>query len=570
VLKSRCICPAKARRAAIHRWQTGITNTLGNYSLPAVANGTYDLEVTPAFGSAYGLLRKSGVEVTGAGDAQDLSLYNISGTISNADTGAGIGGVTLRVCHIDGCETSILASLLTDGNGNYVLANPPHDTWLFSVIFDGYVDYLWGVVADGNDKTHDIALAPFKGITGKVYAGGVPLANATVNLTLAGSETLEASVTTDATGLYRLWNPPGGVHDLVVLPPSGSSYKAATVASVQYIENTRMDRDITLSASGFAISGRVTGESAGDDDGVAGAAVKVLSGTTVVGTAVTNASGNYQVSGVNGAAYDIIITPPSGSAYAVNAIHGVVAGSAGRGNVQLDVFMLEGATVLTGTVTDLKTGAAIAGATVEICLETDCDNGAFPPVIGTATTNASGVYTIDRMPLGTSGLRVTHTGHRKIAEVITLNAALVQRDIVLTPVYSLNGVISGGGSPVTGATVELYAAGTVQMQHTTLTNTSGQYLLPDLVTGVYDLVITPVEGSAFFPHGDSGCGDLQFFHHAQRAVGGCGRLGSALQCARQYFGRVCAGECAGRHGKTLCAGPERQFRGPAIGRNGFR
>lgn len=478
---------------------SGFTNTVGNYSLPMVPAGTYELEVDPPAGSAYALRRVTDVAVSGDGDVQDVALYQVTGQVTNADTGEVLAGVELRVCDSNGCGTSILATLFTDAGGNYVLQNPPDGSWLLSILLDDFFGYEGTLSTDGTDQVKDISVAPFKGFTGTVYAGGAPLANATVNLTLAGSLTLEDSVTTDANGVYRLWSPPGGVHDVAVVPPDGSGYKASTWSNVQYIEDTRVDHDFVLSsASGYAIAGKVTGEASGDGDGLAGATVTVFEQGTAVGSATTDASGNYSVGGVDGATYDVVVAPPAGAGYAVKAVRNVIAGSPGRGNVQVDVFMLQGAVTLALEVVDVENGEPLAGATVEACWQNDCDSGDFPPVIATGVSDASGLVTLTGMPYGAVGLRVVRDDYDTLLTVVPLNESSIQRTLQLLPVFAVSGVLSGGGSPVEGASVELYVAGTVNRAYGVTSGAGGVFSLPKVRNGVYDLVVTPPSGSRFF------------------------------------------------------------------------
>ena len=64
--------------------------------------------------------------------------------------------------------------------------------------------------------------------------------------------------------------------------------------------------------------------------------------------------------------------------------------------------------------------------------------------------------------------------------------------------FTLSGVVTGGGTPIAGATVEALTNGTTTVAGTSTTSAQGQFsiLLPP---AVYDLRVTPPAASGYSP-----------------------------------------------------------------------
>ena len=138
---------------------------------------------------------------------------------------------------------------------------------------------------------------------------------------------------------------------------------------------------------------------------------------------------------------------------------------------------------VSGTVTDAETNAAIAGATVSV---------ASPSV--SATTDASGKFTLTGLPDGTYTLQVTATGYNPGTQSVTVSGADVTGvAITLFPTaatYTLSGTItdSGTGTGLDGATVTLTLPDSTTQ--TTTTSAAGLYSFTGLAAGTYDLAVT--------------------------------------------------------------------------------
>jgi len=132
---------------------------------------------------------------------------------------------------------------------------------------------------------------------------------------------------------------------------------------------------------------------------------------------------------------------------------------------------------VTGTVTNASGGAVIAGATVT-------DSGG-----PTATTNASGVYTLSGLAPGSHTLTASATGFttsQPQTATVTAGQTTANINFALAPVPT-TGAVTGtvtsaaGGTPITGATVSDSGGAT------TTTNASGVYTLSALPPGSRNL-----------------------------------------------------------------------------------
>ncbi|MFL5800637.1 MAG: carboxypeptidase regulatory-like domain-containing protein, partial [Roseiflexaceae bacterium] len=185
---------------------------------------------------------------------------------------------------------------------------------------------------------------------------------------------------------------------------------------------------------------------------VAGAAVRAAAGGTVVGTAVTNAAGDYQLTLPSGS-YVMTATAGGYSSQTFSNVAVIDGGTTTRD------FVLSGG-VLRGHVRDSFTpGRPIAGATV--------GDGTY-----TATTDLNGNYTL-LLPGGSHTVTAAKAGYspQTIADIAVDDSATTQLDFTL-PGGALAGTVTDSISaqPVAGASVAIGAG-------TTTTDASGRYAI---------------------------------------------------------------------------------------------
>lgn len=163
-------------------------------------------------------------------------------------------------------------------------------------------------------------------------------------------------------------------------------------------------------------------------------------------------------------------SPNMGYGYGlVNALSAVEA--AGGGNIPDPQPEQKGA--MTGRITDYDTGYGISGARVSIS--------------GTSlygTTDSSGYYTINNIPVGTQQVVVTANGYQTISGTVTIEA---NKTITVNGTMKRESVAQTG--TVTGRVVDYYTGSGIANakvsigNKTTYTNSSGYYTLSDVPAG---------------------------------------------------------------------------------------
>lgn len=157
-------------------------------------------------------------------------------------------------------------------------------------------------------------------------SGGTPISGALVEL--LQSNVLKASTNTAANGTYSIPNLTPGTYDVRV-SASGFSTELRTGNSVAAGQTVTVN--VALSVPG-AITGKVT-----KTDGttaISGASVRVQQGTNTSGTATTNATGDYTVSGLAPGTYAL---EASAAGYATRSQNGVTVGGGATTTVNLSL-----------------------------------------------------------------------------------------------------------------------------------------------------------------------------------------------------------------------------------------
>ena len=364
----------------------------------------------------------------------------ISGTVTDAATGAPLSGVTVRVYTETGTS---LGSAFTDASGVYLTSQglPTGSYRVRTSSSLGYLDEAYvnipclncssttgtlvAVTAGATTAGINFALAAGGRISGTVTdaATGAPLSGVEVDIsTESGSYVTNGY--TDASGVY-LSNT--GL-------PTGS-YRVRTYNSLSYINEaydnipcpncsstTGMLVAVIAGSTtsginfGLAAGGRVTGTvtDAGTGAFLSGVSVSVYDASgSFVASANTNASGvylttqglptgSYRVRTSNSLAYinEAYDDIPCVSCSSTTGT--LVAVTAGATTSAINFGLAAGGR-LTGTVTDATTGAPLSGVSVRVYSDTGTS-------LGSVTTNASGVYlTTQGLPTGNYRLRTSNS-----------------------------------------------------------------------------------------------------------------------------------------------------------------
>jgi carboxypeptidase family protein len=125
-----------------------------------------------------------------------------------------------------------------------------------------------------------------------------------------------------------------------------------------------------------------------------------------------------------------------------------------------------GTATLSGKVTNLNTGGAIAGASVTIT----------GPATASTTADASGNYTVSGLPAGTYSVTGTANGYqaRSYPNVTLTAGQTTTKAVQLTTTGRVTGTVTSGGAAVSGATITLQG-GNLPTTDTVSSDPAGHY-----------------------------------------------------------------------------------------------
>jgi len=263
------------------------------------------------------------------------------------------------------------------------------------------------------------------------------------------------SATTDSAGNYRIDGIEPGNYTLVAYR-TGFIRATSNPGVVFTVEgDTLQQASLTLvPAAPGSLSGKVTDSSS---NVVAGATVTFTSADGQIYATTTDANGNYALSSVAPATYTgVAVKAGFGSQTQTGLV--VASGAA----LTVNFTLQPGPGAVTGRVLDTS-GNPIAGASVFF------SNGSPAVVAATATTDATGTYTIAALTAGTYSVTASATGFGSsapVSVVIVGGTTTTVTDITLGAVVNgtLGGLVTGTGStaPLAGVTLTITNTGTGQ------------------------------------------------------------------------------------------------------------
>jgi hypothetical protein len=259
---------------------------------------------------------------------------------------------------------------------------------------------------------------------------------------------------------------------------------------------------VPLGAAPIDISGTV---SSGGVAVYAGVTLQLLNGASVVDTVTTNASGFYKFNNEATGTYSINVTDNTATTeYVTTTVGPTVYGATTTTNISVSKNPL-----VTGTVRNVNTSAAINGATVTVTVQGNTY---------TATTDATGLYTRYVPIYGalvsfsvTAAATGYVTGGPSLVPIPTAIDQTYTQNFNLTPApASLTGTITDAVTslPVPGVTVTLASGGSAT------TNASGTYNIASAIVGTTTITLsgtaltgyayaTPLSGSSITIAGGS-------------------------------------------------------------------
>lgn len=265
------------------------------------------------------------------------------------------------------------------------------------------------------------------------------------------------TTSTDGSGNYTLSNLPPGSYTIT---PSKAGYtftppnRSVTIAAAN---QTGVNFTATLIT--YSVSGQILNSSSN-------AAVGVTVSDGAGHTTTTDSSGNYTLTGLVPGGYTITPSKTGYSFTPANRSVTITAANQTGVNFTMITYSVAGQVTLSG-------GGGAVGVTVS--------DGAGH----SATTNATGNYTITGMAAGSYTITPSKTGYvftppTRSATITTANLTGFNFSVAT---YSISGQITlSGGGAATGVTV------TDGIGHTTVTDGSGNYTFTNLPPGSYNIV----------------------------------------------------------------------------------
>jgi fimbrial isopeptide formation D2 family protein len=563
---------------------TTTTAADGTYSFPNLPAGNYQVvETQPAgFGSTENPTNVAPVTLVagtpGTANFGD-TLSSVSGFVyaDNNDNGVkdpgepGISGVSVSLVN---SSNITFATVQTGPDGSYTFSNVPAGT--YSIVETQPAQYQDGKEAAGNFGGAPTGTVPTTtgnapanntigavqvpagqvgtgflfgergtGISGTVYrddnrdsvkqTAEPGIQGVTVTVKDLNGNTV-ATTTTDASGNYSFPNLPAGSYTVEETQPTGfgSSPASPNVVPVTLVAGTT--QTVGFGDTLGSVSGTVYRDDNNDgakqttEPGVAGVTVRAVdSGGNTVGTATTDANGNYTIPNLPAGTYSIVETQPSsladgketvggaggtvptttGNDPASNTVSGVTlpvaTGPANTDPANATGYLFgERGTPISGTVfVDTNNNGTrdpgeppLGGVTVTL-------KDANGNTVATTTTQPDGSYSFPNLPAGTYTVEETQPAGYANGTPNTVSVTLAAGTPGTANFGEKPGSLSGfvyndlndngskdaGENGFAGVTVTLKDANGTTVA-TTTTTADGSYSFPNLPAGTYSIVET--------------------------------------------------------------------------------
>ncbi len=528
-------------------YTTGSGLPSGNIFLRAIGGLNYITEQyndNPCPGGTCSSTSGTPVAVTGGNTVVGINFGltaagKITGRVFDQATDAGLANVNVYAYT---SSNSQVGSATTDATGVYTIGGLGTGTFYLRTANGlGYLDELYnnnpcpngtctyntgqGVNVTAGLTTTGIHFGLVVGarITGRVVAdaGGAGLGGVSVRIHNGTNQQI-GSATTAADGTYTVGGLPGGtfyartinsagyIDELYngFLCPNGACTFNTGTGIVVASGGTTANVDFGL-ATGGSLGGTVTDQSTGLP--LVGVTVRVYnSSNSQMGTANTNASGAYAVTGLptgthyartsNGLGYvdelyNNLPCPNQSCTTNTGTGIGVTAGSPTTGIN----FALDAGARITGTVTDANGGAPLANVTVRVYNTSGTQ-------VGQTNTNGAGAYTVSGLPGGSFFARTQNSAgyidelfdnlpcpagvctYTTGTPIVLAGGGVTVADFALQLGGRVTGTVTdaNGGAALANVSVSLLDAYWNQIGSST-TNSSGVYTAAGLPTGSYYL-----------------------------------------------------------------------------------
>ncbi|RLQ93334.1 carboxypeptidase regulatory-like domain-containing protein [Falsibacillus albus] len=461
--------------------QTVQTAASGFYHIGSLVPGSYTVT---AVNADYQSNQKQVTIVANATSSADIPLQPqpsvLNGLITEEVTTVPIVGAAIEL-YFSG--TNILAaSGQTDGSGSYTIQGLQAGSYTITASYPGYASRTIGVVVPVNSTiVQNMSLpaspADISGnIQDAVTMSGI--LGASISVVVPGSDIIISQTLTDVNGDYLLAMIPAGTYNIVV---SASDYNSV-ISSITLQPGDYTTYDASLEPFPGSISGVVSDDLTTAQ--ITNALVQVFfdgSGPLISST-YTDVSGNYTIGGLPEGDFNVVFSADGYGSQRI--LFNLVPGEA----KVINAALLPNPATLTGIVKNDVNHTGLSGALVQVF-----DQGSNV-LISSTLTDSNGIYTIAGLSEGNYRIVYSATDFQAFTtQVIVAPGDMKSIDVSLTPdPASVEGNIKDASTnlAILNARVDLIVPNTDIIVQSAFTNENGDYMLPNLPTGSFTVVIS--------------------------------------------------------------------------------
>lgn len=395
---------------------SSVTNSIATLQSRQLADGSWEDD---AFTTALVLRALNAASQT----QTNPDLTTIRGQVVDADTGAGLGGVTLN---ISGPTTR---SLTTVADGSFLADGLGAGSYTLQLTLSNYSPFATTTVTSSGQAT-DLGVITLKQLsTSSTASVSGTIRDATTGHALGGvtvtATGAPSPATSNADGTYVIANVPPGT---VTVTAALSGYTSASITS-------------SLTAGAMLVFSPNLQQGSAQDTGVVtgtvvnGATGLPLSGVTVnavgdrfTASGSTDVQGSYRIEGVRAGAYTLSATLAgfdTASAQA-NVYQGSTVTFSPRLYLQGTTPQDANTASVTGTVVDSSTGLPLSGVSLQ---------GSFGTSTYAVVTDAAGDFNVTGITAADGSLTFSHNGYQSRYLFVTVQpaSALDMGSVRLTP-----------------------------------------------------------------------------------------------------------------------------------------
>ncbi|MED4051937.1 carboxypeptidase regulatory-like domain-containing protein [Priestia megaterium] len=461
-----------------------VTDQGGHYQVSSLAPGSYAVTVN-LLGletkTAGALVQSNTTTIT------DFVLTGLTGSISGVilnNLSQPIIGSNVSVSLLN--QNSILIFTTTaNSDGTFSFLNVEPGDYTIAASASGFINGTVGidVEADRNVFTTLLLQSSPARVTGRVINSvtGEGIQGASVTATFNDGEVI-AVTTTSEDGSFTIQGlPPGSVVLTANVVEFGADSKGITLNP-----NITSTTTLSLNPSPGSLTGSVIGE---NGQPIVRATVQVFDiKNGLVSTVITNNFGQYAISGLTPGNYRFVFSAPGFERLAAGST--ILANETTTLNVQLDSLFA----TISGRVINAQTSTPIAGSSVTIRYQS-----ASGPLVVTALTNSLGQFVIGGITEGEISVAATASGFGSqglsgvvvAGQTLTFNFQLLQQSAIIQGKVTNNAT----GEDLTNTRIRVINNLGVVIA-TTQTDINGNYFIPDLSPGFYQVVALNVNFEA--------------------------------------------------------------------------